>query len=148
MIHIMQQIPAKDNYVDTQESFNNMVFPTWIFINAPVMTEKNIVSLIMEGHNSPTTEIGFLREKRLYHPEKARGKLTSEANSRHEHANVKENRVLLNRISKGAQGFMFTNHLPTRWPRRVVKLFNTNSGLWLVGLPWFCNQKGKQSHEY
>lgn len=73
MIHIMQQIPAKDNYVDTQESFNNMVFPTWIFINAPVMTEKNIVSLIMEGHNSPTTEIGFSREKRLYHPEKAEG---------------------------------------------------------------------------
>ena len=29
-------------------------------------------------------------------------------------------------------------NLPTRWPMRVVKLFSTSSGSWLVGFPWFC----------
>jgi len=33
------------------------------------MTEKYVVSLIMEGHNTAPTEIGVLREERLYHPE-------------------------------------------------------------------------------
>jgi hypothetical protein len=33
------------------------------------MTEKYVVSLIMEGHNTASTEIGVLREERLYHPE-------------------------------------------------------------------------------
>jgi hypothetical protein len=36
---------------------------------APVVTEKYVVSLIMESHNSATTKIGVLWEKRLYHPE-------------------------------------------------------------------------------
>lgn len=32
------------------------------------------------------------------------------------------------------------DYLPIRYPKRVVKFFNTSSGLWLVGFPWFCKQ--------
>jgi hypothetical protein len=34
------------------------------------MTEKYVVSLIMEGHNTAPTEIGVLGKEGLYHPEK------------------------------------------------------------------------------
>ena len=34
------------------------------------MTEKYVVSLIMEGHDAAPTEIGVLGKEGLYHPEK------------------------------------------------------------------------------
>jgi hypothetical protein len=46
--------------------FSNMPFPIPF---SPVVTEKYVVSLIMEGRNSSTMKVGVLWEKRLYHPE-------------------------------------------------------------------------------
>jgi hypothetical protein len=66
----MKQI-AKSNFPQHAISYS-------IFMYAPVVTEKYVVSLIMEGRNSSTTKVGVLWEKRLYHPE--------DKNNEHGHA--------------------------------------------------------------
>jgi hypothetical protein len=66
----MKQI-AKSNFQQHAISYS-------IFMYAPVVMEKYVVSLIMEGRNSSTMKVGVLWEKRLYHPE--------DKNNEHGHA--------------------------------------------------------------
>lgn len=93
----------------------------------PMMSEKYKVTLVVERYNSPTTEVRYLRKQWLEKPERKQ---------KHNTISNKKSKTIM-KPTPLSNNWVY---LPTRFPKRVVKLVKTSSGSWLVGFPWFWNQ--------